>query len=89
MENHSSRRQDFFDAINRKQPQCCPYHVSFTATSYEKMKEFYNDLDFAAKIGNCFGTRNIGWFHHFTEIEPGICKDISVHNTFFGGILWD
>lgn len=68
-------RERVVKALNFEQPDIVPYSIGFTAAAHQKMAQYYNDPDFASKLGNhLFGlahNRRNAW----VEVEPGFWRD--------------
>jgi uroporphyrinogen decarboxylase len=46
-------RERVFAALEHRQPDATPFHVTFTEPAREKMAAWYGDGDFESKLGNC------------------------------------
>lgn len=75
-------RKNFYDALNKVQPEKCPYNVLCTVPAHEKMQAYYNDEHFDEKIGNCFQFINLDGFDQVKELEPDIVED-------YFGVVWN
>ncbi|HEY3397971.1 MAG TPA: uroporphyrinogen decarboxylase family protein [Armatimonadota bacterium] len=68
-----TKRQRVTAALRHKQPDLCPWSLSFTRGAQEKMVAYTGDPDFVAKIGNHVGGFSPRLPH--VEVEPGIWAD--------------
>ena len=69
-----TNRENVLMALSHKQPDRCPYHISFTQVAKKKMAEFYGDSNFEAKLGNCLTELSTA-YDEFIEVEPDIWQD--------------
>jgi uroporphyrinogen decarboxylase len=71
-----NNRERLLAALKHEQPDKTPYDIRFTQVAQAKMVEYYDDPDFAAKLGNCFT-----WFRpypndvRFRLVGPDIWED--------------
>ena len=77
-----NNKQRVIDSLNHKQPDKVPYHIGFTAKAHDKMVDFYNDLDFASRLDNCFCTLGTGKDDGGKQITADIWEDEF-------GVRWD
>ncbi|MCL2404342.1 MAG: uroporphyrinogen decarboxylase [Defluviitaleaceae bacterium] len=47
-----TRRERVIAALNHKKTDIVPYNIGFTQQAHDKMVKYYNDKNFASKIGN-------------------------------------
>lgn len=70
-----TNRERVITSLNHRQPDRVPYCVTFTKVAREKMIDFYGDLDFELKLGNCFTILSSEPSWGWKEVEPGIWED--------------
>ncbi len=51
-----NNRERVIACLNHIQPDIVPYNIGFTQKAYEKMVKYYNDNNFASKLGNCLAS---------------------------------
>ncbi len=74
-----SGREDAVKALNHEQPGRVPYDIRFTQEAHRKMAEYYGDVDFESKLGNCLSIIRLNTLR---EVEPNIWQDRY-------GVHWD
>lgn len=69
--------------LSHKQPDKVPYDIRFTQKAHAKMAEYYGDVDFELKLGNCFTwLRPYAGDVRFIEVGPDVWEDEF-------GVHWD
>jgi len=69
-------RERVLTALNHRQPDKVPYDIRFTQKAHAKMAQYYGDLEFDSKLGNCFT-----WFRPYPNnvryrlVGPDIWQD--------------
>src|SRR3989339_29010 len=75
MVKNMNNRERVINSLNHKQPDKTPYNVSFRQKSHDAMVKFYNDSNFASKLGNCFTHLDCIPKDCLKEISPNIWQD--------------
>ncbi len=75
-------RQRVQAALDHRQPDVTPYHVTFTAPARQAMIDFYGDPDFEASIGNCLTVLRTRLPYRDVPEKPGVQVDEF-------GVQWD
>lgn len=70
-----TRRERVYRAIQHRDTDIVPYHVTFTIPAREKMVEYYGDPGFERRIGNHFAMLRLGALREWEEIRPGYFRD--------------
>ena len=69
-------RERVLTALNHRQPDKVSYDIRFTQKAHAKMAQYYGDLEFDSKLGNCFT-----WFRPYPNnvryrlVGPDIWQD--------------
>lgn len=77
-----TRRERVLAAVEHRQPDIVPYHVTFTQPAHAKMAAFTGDPDFAGTIGNHLATAVVEPPDAWSEIRPGYWRDEF-------GVIWN
>ncbi len=75
-------RERILNAIQFKDTDVVPYHVTFTAVARQKLADYYGNPDFESKIGNHIGYLYRGGEGVWTELKPGFVQDA-------WGVIWN
>jgi len=75
-------RERVLATLEHRQPDCTPYHLTFTAPAREKMKLHYGDPDFEASLGNCLAILRTRLPERKLAGRPGVWEDEF-------GVRWD
>ena len=68
-------RERVLDAIQFRDTDIVPYHVTFTKDARRNLADYYGDPDFESKIGNHFAYLYRGGDGVWTDIAPGYVRD--------------
>ncbi|UCG58067.1 MAG: hypothetical protein JSU70_00900 [Phycisphaerales bacterium] len=78
-----NNRERVLKVLSHKQPDKVPYDIRFTQKAHAKMAEYYGDVDFELKLGNCFTwLRPYAGDVRFIEVGPDVWEDEF-------GVHWD
>lgn len=77
-----NNRERVIASLNHIQPDIVPYNIGFTQKAYEKMAKFYNDDNFAAKLGNCLVSISCESKDSWKEVRTDVWQDQF-------GVQWD
>jgi uroporphyrinogen decarboxylase len=75
-------RERVVTALEHRQPDAVPYHVTFTEPAQRMMSDFYGDPGFQAKLGNCLTILDTGLPFQEVPGQPHIMEDEF-------GVQWD
>jgi uroporphyrinogen decarboxylase len=75
-------RARVLEALNHRQPDAVPYHVTFTAPARQTMAAYYGDPDFELKLGNCLTVVRTRLPVTDVPGRPGVQRDEF-------GVMWD
>jgi uroporphyrinogen decarboxylase len=75
-------RERVLATLEHRQPDCTPYHLTFTAPAREKMRLHYGDPDFESSLGNCLTVLRTRLPETGLADRPGIWEDEF-------GVQWD
>jgi len=77
-----NHRERVYAALTHQKPDKVPYDIGFTQPAHAKMAAFYDDPNFASKLGNCLTVLGCEPQDGWREIEPDIWEDQF-------GVQWD
>ena len=77
-----NQRERVLAALEHRQPDRTPYHLTFTAPAREKMIGYYGDPGFEASLGNCLTVLRTRLPERELADRPGIWEDEF-------GVQWD
>ncbi len=75
-------RERVYQAIEFRDTDIVPYHVTFTIPARERMAEYCGDPHFERGIGNHFAMLRLGALREWEEIRPGYLRDV-------WGVVWN
>lgn len=75
-------RERVIAAVEHRQPDAVPYHVTFTAPAREALARHYGDPDFESRLGNCLTVLRTRMPYRDVEGMPGVQEDEF-------GVRWD
>jgi uroporphyrinogen decarboxylase len=75
-------RERVVAALEHRQPDATPFHITFTAPAHKAMATFYGDPGFEAKLGNCLTILRVLRGERDLPGRPGIQEDDF-------GVQWD
>jgi uroporphyrinogen decarboxylase len=75
-------RERVIAAVEHRQPDAVPYHVTFTAPAREALARYYGDPDFESELGNCLTVLRTRMPYRDVEGMPGVQEDEF-------GVRWD
>jgi uroporphyrinogen decarboxylase len=77
-----TKKEVVLNTIHHKESGVVPYDIEFTQKAKEKMVEYYDDPDFASKLGNFLTSFSTAPTPSGKEIKPGFFQDQF-------GVVWD
>ena len=75
-------RERVIAALDHRQPDAVPYHVTFTAPARDALARYYQDPDFESKLDNCLTILRTRVPYHDVAGKPGVQEDEF-------GVQWD
>ena len=75
-------RERVFAAVEHRQPDAVPFHVTFTAPAREALARHYGDPDFESGLGNCLTVLRTCVPYRDVDGMPGVQEDEF-------GVPWD
>jgi uroporphyrinogen decarboxylase len=75
-------RERVIASVHHKQPDKVPYNVGFTQKAHAKMVEYYGDIAFVSKLGNCLLGISCEAPDTWQELRPNVWQDPF-------GVQWD
>lgn len=77
-----NNRERVLATLAHQQPDCIPYNIEFTYPAHAKMVDYYQDPDFASKLGNCLTVLGCAPAGAWCEVAPDVWQDQF-------GVQWD
>lgn len=77
-----NNRERVLATLAHQQPDRIPYNIEFTYPAHAKMVDYYQDPDFASKLGNCLTVLGCAPAGAWREVAPDVWQDQF-------GVQWD